>query len=148
MNNSLLVGVSKAQLAKLQRIQNAAARLITGAKIADHVTPILKSLHWLPVHLRIRFKLLLITYKVLNGAGPTYLRDLLVSYEPGRELRSSKDTNRLQIPITRLKTYGDRSFSHAAPAHWNNLPSDIRSSKTLSAFKTSLKTLLFRSYYL
>ena len=148
MNNSLLIGASQVQLAKLQRIQNAAARLIIGAKKDDHVTPILKSLHWLPVHLRIRYKLLMITYKVLHGDGPAYLKDLLVSYQPKRSLRSSRDTSRLEIPVTRLKTYGDRSFSRAAPAHWNNLPFEMRSCKTLAAFKTSLKTRLYRSYYL
>ena len=57
------------------------------------------------------------------------------------------DTLRLHIPTTKLKTYGDRSFSHAAPTHWHNLDVKIRSIKTIQAFKTALKKLLFESYY-
>ena len=113
MNNSLLIGESQVQLAKLQRIQNAA------------VTPILKSLHWLPVHLRIRHKLLMITYKVLHGDGPAYLKDLLTSQN---DLFAHLET---QVDLN--TEYGDQSFSRAAPAHWNNLPFDMRSRKTLTA---------------
>ena len=142
-----MTGMSRASLSKLQKIQHAAARLITGAKKAEHIRPILKSLHWLPVHLRVKFKLLLITFKALHGDAPIYIKDLLSPYQPGRELRSSKDTLRLHIPTTKLKTYGDRSFSHAAPTHWNNLDVKIRSSETIHAFKTALKKLLFESYY-
>ena len=48
-------------------LQNTAGRMITGARSSDHITPLLKSLHWLPVEARIPLKILLITYKILNG---------------------------------------------------------------------------------
>ena len=51
--NSLLYDIPKYQRDKLQRIQNTAARMITGARSSDHITPLLKSLHWLPVEARI-----------------------------------------------------------------------------------------------
>ena len=61
--NSLLYDIPKYQRDKLQRIQNTAARMLTGARSSDHITPLLKSLQWLPVEARIHFKILLITYK-------------------------------------------------------------------------------------
>ena len=64
--NSLLYDIPKYQRDKLQRIQNTAARMITGARSSDHITPLLKSLHWLPVEARIHFKIFLITYKILK----------------------------------------------------------------------------------
>ena len=62
--NSLLYDVPKYQRDKLQRIQNTATRMITGAHSSDPITPLLKSLHWLPAEARIHFKILLITYKI------------------------------------------------------------------------------------
>ena len=58
-------------------IQNAAARVLTNTKKVDHISPVLKSLHWLPVCQRIDFKVLLLVYKALNGLGPTYINELL-----------------------------------------------------------------------
>jgi hypothetical protein len=55
--NSILYGLPKYELDKLQRVQNAAARLITGKKKSDHITPVLKELHWLPIKYRIHFKM-------------------------------------------------------------------------------------------
>ena len=71
--NSLLYGVPDYHLQKNQRVMNASARLIFCAPKHCHITP----LHWLPIRLRIEFKILLITYKVLQGSGPQYLIDLI-----------------------------------------------------------------------
>ena len=87
--NSLLYDIPKYQRDKLQRIQNTAARMITGARSSDHITPILKSLHWLPVEVRINFKILLITYKILHGQSAGYLEPLIKEYHQPRALRSS-----------------------------------------------------------
>ena len=140
--NSLLHGASSAVLQRIQRVQNAAGRLLTGAKKFEHITPILRSLHWLPVRYRIDYKILLITFKSLNGIAPTYLTDLMDRYQPCRTLRSAT-RNLLYVPKARLATYGDRAFSVAAPRLWNSLPEDIRSATTLEAFKTLLKPHLF-----
>ena len=75
--NGLLFGLPKAQIAKLQRVQNAAARLILGIGKFSHITPALYELHWLPVSLRIDYKILLLTFKCIYGLAPTYLRDLI-----------------------------------------------------------------------
>ena len=90
--NSLLVGLPKSLLDRLQSIQNSAARLITHSKKYEHITPFMKQLHWVPVSFRIIYKILLITYKALNGLAPRYIRDLLQVYRPARQLRCRPET--------------------------------------------------------
>ena len=75
--NSLLYGVPSCHLHKLQQVQNAAARLIFEESKYCHVTPLLKSLHWLPVKYRIIFKVLLITFKAIHGLVPVYISELI-----------------------------------------------------------------------
>ena len=75
---TLLFGLPKAQIARLQRVQNAAARLILGIGKFSHITPALYELHWLlPISLRIDYKILLLTFKCIYGLASTYLSDLI-----------------------------------------------------------------------
>ena len=141
--NSLLSGLKAEQVRKLQYVQNSAARLLTGTRKYEHITPIFKSLHWLPVHERIDFKLLLLTFKALNNLAPPYLQELLPLYKPTRSLRSS-NKGLLIVPRYKLKTYGYRSFSFQAPALWNSLPDEVRACTDLGAFKSKIKTFLFK----
>jgi len=60
---------------RLQGIQNAAARLVTGTGRREHITPVLRRLHWLPVRQRVEFKLALLIHKSLLGQLPPYLAD-------------------------------------------------------------------------
>ncbi|XP_071959827.1 uncharacterized protein [Antedon mediterranea] len=123
-------------------ISREATRIITETRKFDHITPILKDLHWLPVSYRIIFKILLITFKTLNGEGPQYLRDLLVRHAPAQNLRSSS-LQQLIVPRSR-HSWGDRSV--AATCLWNALPSHIRSSKSTDVFKSALKTHLLSKF--
>lgn len=143
--NSLLYGLPESEVSKLQRIQNAAARLVVGARKSDSITPILRSLHWLPIRKRILFKILLLVYKSLNGFAPAYIDELLTPYIPSRTLRSSSRGLLRNPPMScrTLATYGDRSFSIAAPREWNRLPDHIRNAPTVQCFKSRLKTYLF-----
>ena len=93
----------------LQSVQNTAARIFTLTKKFDHITPVLIQLHWLPVHFRIPFKVLLLVYKALNGMAPLYITELL-SYRTCSRTRRSTDQKLLAVPKSRLKTYGDRAF--------------------------------------
>ena len=148
-NNSLLSGVPETTLlSKLQKVQNAAAKLILGGKKWDHVTQLRKDLHWLPISQRLIFKTALLVYKTLNGEGPAYLRDLLKPYACGREgMRSADDTARLLVPATRCTTYGDRAFSVFGPKVWNSLSPDVQLSPSVSSFKTAVKAHLFALAY-
>ena len=74
--NSLLAGCPKQLIHKLQKVQNKAARLICRTPKFDHVSPVLHTLHWLPVEQRIGYKLLLLAFKSVNNDGPSYLSDL------------------------------------------------------------------------
>ena len=144
--NSLLYGMPKYLIQKLQRVQNAAARLVSGCHQHDHITPVLYRLHWLPVEQRIEYKILLLTFKALNDCAPSYLSELVKPYVPPLSLRS-KSFNLLTRGSYRLKSYGKRAFSNAAPELWNSIPSDIRSCLDISCFKRELKTFLFKKAY-
>ena len=140
---SLLRGLPTILMKKLQRVQNAAARVIAKAGRRDHISPILFKLHWLPVEFCIRNKILLLTYRALHSLAPTYITELLVPYTPHRRLCSSTE-QLLVVQKYRLKHFGARSFETAAPALWNSLESQIRLQKILTSFRRSLKTHLFR----
>ena len=138
---SLLYDLPDMLLEKLQRIQNTAEHLVMGAKLHDHITPVLARLHWLPVKQRISFKMLLLTYKCIHGATPAYLTELIQLYEPRRSLRPQGQL--LLRPVTASMSYGNRSFSNAAPLLWNSLPLEIRSSKSVISLKKAIKSLLY-----
>uniref|UniRef100_A0A8C1SIN6 Reverse transcriptase domain-containing protein n=1 Tax=Cyprinus carpio TaxID=7962 RepID=A0A8C1SIN6_CYPCA len=140
--NALLGGCPASSINKLQVVQNAAARVLTRSRKYDHITPILQSLHWLPIKFRISYKILLLTYKALNGLAPAYLTSLLPRYNPSRSLRS-QNAGLLIVPRIAKSTKGGRAFSHLAPKLWNSLPDNVRGSDTLSLFKSRLKTHLF-----
>jgi hypothetical protein len=144
--NSLLFGLPDYQINRLQRIHNTAARILTLTNKYSHITPILESLHWLPIQYRIMFKILTLTYRCLNGSAPSYLSQLLSPYNPPRSLRSS-DQLLLTIPKTKTKTYGDRAFQNAAPKLWNGLPLSIRQATTLTSFKKQLKCYFFEESF-
>lgn len=141
-SNALLSGLPNRLIQKLQKVQNAAARTVLRLKKYDHISLALKKLHWLPVKQRIQYKIILLTWKALHNEAPLYVRNMLTPYQPTRQLRSG-DQMLLQVPRTKLKTYGDRAFSVAAPREWNSLPQEIRLVSGKESFKQRLKTYLF-----
>ena len=144
--NGLLWNLPDKTLERLQYVQNSAARVITRTKRWQHITPTLKNLHWLPIQSRIKFKLLLLTYKCQQGIAPSYLSDLLQPHIPARNLRSIA-LEQLAVPHTRLKSVGERAFSFSAPKLWNELPIEMRHAPTLQSFKSALKRHLFTNVY-
>ena len=102
--NAVLFGCPTNVIDKLQKLQNCAARVVVGVRKFEHITPVLKELHWLPVTSRINYKIALMVFKCLHGQAPGYLTDLIVRYEPVRNLRSSKN-NDLCVPKTKEKPW-------------------------------------------
>ena len=144
--NSLLYGLPKYCVQKLQSVLNAAARLLTYTSKYDHITPVLAELHWFPVEKRIIFKILLLTYKALHSRAPTYISELLVPYKPARTLRFSSALLLKQHEYN-LKNYGYRQFQVSAPCLWNSLPRSIKSASSVNFFKSKLKTYLYEQSY-
>ena len=134
-------------LERHQKVQNSAARLIFRRCKQNHISPLLMSLHWLPINARIEYKLSVICHSFFLGLSPIYLSDLLLVCTPKRNLRSSSDNRILCIPKLRTKSFGHRSFSFAAPTIWNSLPSELRHTDSIQKFKLALKTHLFGKFY-
>jgi hypothetical protein len=143
--NSLLSGVAKGLVTKLQSVQNAAARLISRTRKFDHIMPVLRNLHWLPIQRRIDFKVATLVYKCLHGCAPPYLAQdcIPVSSVSNRSHLRSADTRILCVPRTRTSTYGPRAFAVAGPTTWNSLPVNLRLSDSFPDFRRKLKTYLF-----
>ena len=119
----MLYNTSASNIAKLQRAQNALARVVSFTRRTEHIRPVLQQLHWLPVSYRIDYKIATLAYKVLKTGCPDYLRQSVHFYTPSRHLRS---TNQLLLSKPTTKTViSSRAFSRAAPTTWNSLPYDI-----------------------
>jgi hypothetical protein len=142
--NSLLHGIPRSQLYRLQKLQNHAARIITHTKIRDSITPVLLKLHWLPVEQRCVFKVLTLAHRVIYSGSPDYL-----DVRKRSSVRATRSTTTMILdqPVSRLKSAGDRAFSVSAPALWNLLPTSLTSEVNYITFKRNLKTYLFRKYY-
>jgi len=125
--NAVLAGLLAYQLDRLQSAINVAARMIYRASRYDHVSSLLKELHWLRVPERIEFKLCALVHKCLNGCGPAYIADSLqrvTDVKSRRRLRSSSSSS-LIVPVTRRATLGDRAF--VAARAWNAIPDYVTS---------------------
>ena len=142
IGNALLYRMPLKQTQRLQKLQNWTARLIDGAMRYSHATPLLKKLHWLPIAVRVEFKILLLTRRALNGQAPDYIAHCVSRRQPVRSLRYSEHSL-LCVPSTRRR-WGDRPFSVAAPSLWNALPHHLTLSPMSTAtFKVKFKTYLF-----
>ena len=135
--NALYVGLPLRLMRKLQVVQNAAARLLTGVKKHQHISPVLAMLHWLPIHFCIDFKVLMLTYKALNGLGPRYLAERLLPPRCTRITRMSQEVRLRSLTpreAQREKTRS-RAFLAVSPSLWNNLPPENREAPMLGTFK-------------
>ena len=152
--NSLFRSLSCRDLKKLQCVQNSLVRIVTRMPKYSraHITPVLKSLHWLPIKQRIRFKTASIIFKFLHTGTPAYFSPHLTRYSCAvNTRRSSLDNLYLHVPGYRTtiksKEQFQNCFSYDGPSLWNALPHEIRSAPTLSGFRRKLKTYLFQEAY-
>ena len=123
---------------RLQSVQNAAARLVSGLQRCDHTRSTLLRLHWLPVRQRVLFKIAVLVNQCLNGLAPSYLADMTMSTRLRCSSASTPFVRRARI------TYGDRCFAVADLRVWNSLSTELlRQSDSPGQFKRRLKTHLF-----
>ncbi|KAM9534686.1 uncharacterized protein ACWYII_039557 [Salvelinus alpinus] len=146
--NSLLAGLPACAIKPLQLIQNAAARLVFNLPKFSHVTPLLRSLHWLPVEARIRYKTMVLAYGAVRGTAPPYLQALIRPYTQTRALRSSTSGLLASLPLRKYSSRSAQSklFAALAPQWWNKLPHDTRSAESITTFRKHLKHHLFKEY--
>ena len=123
--------------------------LVRNASPREHITPVLKSLHWLKIQDRITYKILMLTYKSYYTIAPTYLCELISRRESSVNTRLGSDQHQLIMPpISKdcSNTFLERSFIYAAPCEWNKLSECIRTS-SFDSFRKSVKTMLFTQQY-
>ena len=142
--NSLLFGLPDKQIKMLQRVQNAAARLISYTPRFGHITPVLRTLHWLPIRFRIEFKMLVIIFKSIHGLSPVYISDLISTKLQSKYCLRSNNELLLAPKVTKTKNV---AFTVAAPKLFNELPREIRTVNNLNHFETLIKTFLSRKAY-
>ena len=157
--NSLYLNLPAYQLARLQRVQNSLARVVCKVPKHHHITPHLRSLHWLKIPQRIHYKLLSITYTLLQHQQPSYLFSQ-INRQSARSTRSSSLLTLQRPPAPKAKL-SDRSFHHSIPPLWNTLPPPLRLPNTPNPgtspqpllsisrrqFLSGLKTHLFKLSY-
>ena len=130
--NSLLYNISKSKLLKLQKVQNAAARLVVRSKRRTPISSILKKLHWLRVESRIIFKLLLLMFKCIHGQSAKIIE---IKYKS----HNCRPQDYLLLETRKVKTkYGKRAFSYAGPMLWNALPLATRMEENVEVFKKAV----------
>ena len=100
-------------------------------------------------YIRIEYKLLSLTYKVLTTTQPPYLHNL-ISVQPPRSTRSSSVVTLARPSTSSLLRITDRSFRYASPCLWNQLPSSVRqphSSPSVSVMPVHVPTTSSRPVY-
>ena len=131
------MNISKDNLFKLQKVQNAAARLILGRRKRDSASEALRQLHWLKIEARITFKILLLVYKVLKGQCSKNLELKYKSF-------NGRPEDYLLLETPNFKTcYGKRIFAYNGSRLWNALPVEVRAVDDVEKFKKLVKTILF-----
>ena len=138
--NSLFFNINKSNMYKLQKVQNAAARLISGKRKRDNISSVIKDLHWLRIESRVIFKMLLFVYKCIRGLCTANLTQKLKYKKYNCRLGDY-----LMLETRKVKTkYGRRTFEYAGCRLWNALPLDVRMEEKIENFKKQIKTLLFK----
>jgi hypothetical protein len=146
--NVVFAGLPLRDLQRLQTILNASVRLVACASKYDHVTPLLRDRHCLPIAERVEYKLCTLSsvdyttmHRHISLTSFDQLRLLVGDLAYGSLMRCLVD-----VPRTRI-LLGDRTFSVAGPRAWNSLPLNVRSSQSMLAFRKLLKSHLFQRAY-
>jgi len=142
--NAVLAGLPTTTLAPLQRVLNAAARVILDMRPGDHANPDLLELHWYPVIARVKYKLCLLAHKAVVGNAPRYIADLLkpAAEIPAQSALRVSTQEDFMVWQPRLKI-AERAFSVAALRVWNQLSTKLKLCRSTALFKRKLKTFVY-----
>ena len=146
--NSLLANATNKDLKPLQRVINRSIRFIFNLRKHDHISQYAFRVHFLPIFYRIKFKICLLAYKIINGMSPDYLMDDLEMFQPTTtiNLREGQGRDRFMFKYPPIRS-NHNSLSVKLVIYWNELPYEIRTANTISKYKARLKTHLFRKAY-
>ena len=152
--NATLLGLSSALIDRVQHMMNLAAPLLLKLPKFSHISARMKDdLHWLPVSVRIQFKITFTMWKCISGCAPDYLRELchLLSTNSDHRQMQSSVAGRflLEVPRAKTVTMQRRAFAYAGPTLWNNMPEAICLSALLvspDTIKKHLKTFFFSQF--
>ena len=143
--NILLLGAPDTELRPLHLMINKSLRFIYHVNFKDHISPLYKKAHFLPIKKRIQFKACLIAYKIFHYQTPTFFLDDITKFVSTsnmtlREVSGSRDDHTFSIDGKRNK---EKRLTTLIIREWNSLPLQLRRVAEISLFKSKLKTLLF-----
>ena len=139
--NATLAGLPATHITRLQRIQNNTARLVLQKSKTQHVTPLLKQLHWLPIQTRTDYKLATLWW---FSASVSLFK---AGYISAVSIAQIKQWQASQGSTMETEIFRVQVFQLPGPVVWNSLPTDLKLSSSLSSFTSRLKTLLFKKSY-
>lgn len=133
---------------KIQKIQNLCLKFIFNIQKREHwsSSQLLKEINWLSMSDRRTLNGLSLLFKILHGQAPDYLRDMFTQISEVSERNTRTYPGNIYLPNEHLSAIHRKSFRYAIPIAWNNLPVDVKESKTLSVFKKKIKTTLLNNY--
>ena len=142
--SSVWANTTKKNIELLQTVQNFAARIVSGTRKFDHVTPILKQLQWLPIVKQLEVRDATMVFKCLNGLAPPYLCQ---KFKTRSEVHNcnTRNRDRLHIPLCRTAA-GQRAFTFRGQRLWNSLPDEFQSITNLDVFKVKIKQHFLRVF--
>ena len=143
--NGLLYGIPQVTIQRLQRIQNCAARIVTRTGKYEHITPVLRLLHWLPVRQRALFKVLAFTYKAFHNLLPTNVLSYFKKVNDSHNHNTRKNTLSFKVRYRRTSKKA-LSIWDKGSKMWNALSADIKLSRNVNVFKKMLKASLLENY--
>ena len=138
--NSFPRSLSALDLHRLQCVQNSLARIVTNTTKCSHISPVRKTLHYLPIKHHSVFKTALLVYKFLQKNFPKYFEPFL---KPGHSVYKTHRSQSDGVLLYKSKKYLSLTIAYDGPRIWTDLPGDVRSAKSLSSFRKKLKTYFF-----
>ena len=145
--NSMLLGIPNYIIQKIQCIQKMSARIVLQLPRRSRITHHLADLFWLKVPFQSEYKIATLMFKCIHDSAVKYLTELIVVDQLHDHSLWSTNSGRIHTMVSRTKIILESSFHYMGPRIWNNLPETVVKTTSHSAFKSQLKTVLFKCCY-